>query len=178
MVLGDGGVILIDAGSLAGSASGGSGGESVEVAGYCNDLRNDADPVTLSYVSEEPPLAIGGTPVQGRYHMTRFELFTGVDGPTSGETWDWARRIIITMLEDGSAEMASMEGELDELLAYQWNETLTFDGNSFTSTPTCHTRVVSIFDSAGLYSAIADQLVFMIPAPERAGTWVFTYTLQ
>ena len=173
-------MILIDAGSWAGCASGGSGGESVEVAQYCSDLRNDADAVTLSYVPEEPPATMGDMPVEGLYHLTQWELFTGVDGPTSGETWAWERRIVITMLGNGSAKMASMEGGLNgEMgLAYQWNETLTLDGNSFTSTPTCRTDLVSIDNSAGLYTATADQFVIMKPDPERGGTWVYTYTLQ
>jgi len=112
--------------------------------------------------------------------MTRFVLFTGVDGPTGGETWDCERRIDITVLEDGSAEMASMEGDLDGEMAtaYQWNETMTFDGSSFTSTPTCRTDFVSVSASTGFYSATADQLVFMKETPELGGTWVYTYTLQ
>jgi hypothetical protein len=180
LAVGGGGIILIDAGSRAGSSAGGGGGEGVEVAERCSDLRNDADTVTLSYVSAEPPTASGGTPVEGRYHLTQWELFTGADGPTSGETRTTEETIAITLVGDASAEMAVMIGEImgEMMTVYQWNVTLTFEGSSFTSTPTCRTRFVSVSESAGLYTATADQLVFITQSSEGDGTWVRTYTLQ
>ena len=171
-----GGMIGVD----AGAPTGGSGGEAVEVASQCTDLRNDATPVTSSYVSEEPPTASGGTPVEGRYHLTRWELFTGPDGPSSGETRTTQETITITSVEDRTAQMAGMRGQPEGEMGIvrQWNATLTFDGSSFTSTPTCRTDYVSISESAGLYTATVDQLVFMTPSSEGDGTWVRTYTLQ
>jgi hypothetical protein len=173
---GGAGLIAIDAGTL----TGGRGGEGVEVLLQCSDYRNDAAPVTLSYVSEQPPMASGGTPVEGLYHLTRWELFTGTDGPGSGDIRTTAERIVITSVGDRTAEMAATmgqpEGEMG--IVYQWNVRLTFDGSSFTSTPTCRTEVISVSEGTGRYTATVDQLVFMTQSGDGNGTWVRTYTLQ
>ncbi len=179
LAIGVGGLDLLDAGGREGSSAGASGAEAVEVTWQCNDLRNDAETVTLSYVPRKPPTATGGTPIEGRYHLTQFELFTGIDGPNSGESVDWQETVALSRVGDGTARLESMEGQPDGemFIVHQWNETLTFDGNSFTSVPTCRTNTVLISDSAGLYTATFNQLVFMT-STRGFGTWVSTYTLQ
>jgi hypothetical protein len=154
------------------------GGDGIEAI-RCSDPFNDADTVTLIYVPEEPPTGSGGTPVEGRYHLTQWELFTGADGPDSGEVWTQQERIILTWMADGNAELDGMRGQTDYELGYgyQWNETLTFDGSSFSSTPTCRTQVVSVYDSTGLYTASDDQLVLIRESSAGDGTFVYTYTL-
>ena len=161
-----------------GAAISTGGSEGIE-AFRCNDLRNDAETIPLSYVAAEPPAARGGTPVEGLYHLTQWELFTGTGGPSSGEVRTRQETISITV-EEGRAEMETMFGQpYGEMgILYQWNETLTFDGSSFTSTLTCRADSVSVSDSAGQYSATDDQLVFITQAAEGDGTWVRTYTLQ
>ena len=56
--------LSFDAGSPVDSTTG-SGGEGVEVAFRCNDLRNDAVPVPVNYVAEDPPTPSGAHPQRG-----------------------------------------------------------------------------------------------------------------
>ncbi len=155
-------------------------GEVVEEAFRCGDLSNDANTVTLSYVAAEPPAASGGTPVDGLYHLTRWELFTGNSGANTGDALTRQETISVTWLGEGRAELDVMlgqpQGELG--IVYQWSEVVTFEDSSFTSMPTCRTDSVSIADVAGLYDASEEELVFITQSPDVDGTWVRTYTRQ
>jgi hypothetical protein len=171
--------ITLDAGSLV-DATGGSGGEGVEVVERCNDLfHNGAVPTPLNYVAEDPPTASGGTPMEGLYHLTQWDLFIGTHG-IAGEVWSRQETLVVTRVGEGSADVETLFGELEgEMgLARQWNETLALDGSSYTSTLTCRTPYISVSDSVGQYSATDDQLVFITEHREGEGTWVRTYTRQ
>ncbi len=179
LAIGVGGLDLLGAGGREGSSAGASGVQAVEFAWQCNDLRNDADTIILSYVSGEPPAARGGTPIEGLYHLTQLEQFTGIDGPSTGEAYDPQRTVALSWVGDGTARLETMEGQPDGEMGilHQWNETVVFDGNSFASVPTCRTESVLVSDSAGLYTATFDQLVFLKQI-HGSGTRVSTYTLQ
>ena len=111
--------------------------------------------------------------------MTQWDLFIGTNG-ISGEVWSRQETIAITRVGNGSADAEAVFGEpVGEMgITYEWNETLMFDGASFTSTVTCRTYSVSVSDSVGQYSATDDQLVFITEHREGDGTWVRTYTRQ
>lgn len=81
-------------GSEGGAAEGGGSGiDAAEEAGVCNDLVNSGTLVDRTGVSGDPPVATGGTVVDGTYDLTAYSVYVGTSG-TPGPTGITAKATI------------------------------------------------------------------------------------
>jgi hypothetical protein len=140
------------------------------LSGSCNTIANDGTPIAETRVAAAMPTGSGGTLVDGTYHLTRREIYTGTGG-ASGPTGD-TRKATLVIANAASATMTldfatSINGAGDARERYAGN-TPANGVTQFGVTRSCPPIAVI---SVSAYSAAGSTLVLINQNDGDVDTW-------
>ena len=149
------------------------GGASDGPPGACNTLANDAPHVVPQSQPTAPPAPLGGTISDGRYALTKYNLFVGSDGQAIllGDFWA-ATVFVVSGTTIQSIEGYRMEG-LEHLPGTARSYSFTASGTTLSIADTCPIPT----DARSIeFTASASELRWYVPS--TGATAELTYTKQ
>jgi hypothetical protein len=140
------------------------------LSGSCNTITNDGTPITEMRVAADIPTSTGGTLVDGTYHLTRREIYTGSTG-ASGPTGDTRKAtLVITNATTASLTMdfaTSINGAGDSRERYSGNVPAS-GVPQFAVTRSC--PPIAVISVSG-FSATGNTLVLVNQNDGEVDTW-------